>query len=333
MTEQRTMRAIRLHAFGPAENLRYEQIPGPAPADNQVQIAVEACGVHLIDTVIRRGIAAGPFPLPDLPMVPGREVAGTVDAVGPGVAARWLGQRVVAHLGQASGGYAERALAAVDALHELPATLAADAAVAMIGTGRTAVAILDAAELTARDVVLVTAAAGGLGSLLVQAARHAGAIVVGAAGGTAKAERVRALEATVAVDYLQHDWPDRVRAALGDRPVTVVMDGVGGPLGRAAMELLGVGGRLVLFGWASGEPTPITARDLFSRGLTATAAIGPRLLQRPGGLRELETRSLEEAAAGRLVPLIGQRFPLADAAGAHTAIESRATVGKTVLVP
>jgi NADPH2:quinone reductase len=201
------------------------------------------------------------------------------------------------------------------------------------GTGRTALAILDTAALTSADVVLVTAAAGGLGELFVQAAKHAGAVVVATAGGPGKTERARALGATVAVDYLLPDWPDRVRAALGEQAVSVVLDGVGGAAGRAAMDLRGVGGRLVLFGWASGELTRLTSQDLFARSLTATSVIGPKLLGRPGALRELETRALTEAAADRLVPLVGQRFPLARAADAHTAMETRATIGKTVLVP
>src|SRR6185369_7544523 len=93
------MHAIRLHAFGPAENLRYEQVEAPEPGPDQVRIAVEASGVHLLDTRLREGERSGPLPLPDLPAIPGREVAGTVEAVGDGVDAGWLGRRVVAHLG------------------------------------------------------------------------------------------------------------------------------------------------------------------------------------------------------------------------------------------
>lgn len=326
------MHAIRQYEFGPVENLRYEELPDPEPGDGQVRIAVEASGVHLIDTAIRRGERMGYFPLPELPMVPGREVAGVVDAVGPGVEEELVGRRVVAHLGSANGGYADRAVVDAEALHEIPDDLTADAAVATIGTVRTAVAVLEVAELTAEDVVLVTAAAGGLGSLFVQAGRNAGAFVVGVAGGSAKVERVRELGADVALDYSQPDWPDRVREALGEREPTLVLDGVGGDLGHEAMKLLGVGGRLVLFGAASGRPTEVTTRDLAARSLTASWAIGPRITGRPGRLRELESKALAEVAAGRLVPLVGQRFPLAEAAAAHTAIETRATVGKTVLV-
>jgi NADPH:quinone reductase len=326
------MHAIRQHEFGPPETLRYEEVPDPVPGAEQVRIAVAAAGLHLIDTKIRAGFSGGPLAPPRLPMTPGREVAGTVDLLGPGADERWRGRRVVAHLGQANGGYAELALAPAASLHEIPGDLSAEAAVAMIGTGRTAIGILDTARLQADDVVLVTAAAGGLGALFLQAARNAGALAVGVAGGAAKTERVRALGADVAVDYAQPGWPERVREQLGERAPSVVLDGVGGELGRAAMELLGTGGRLLLFGFASGAATEVTTRDLMAKGLTVTWAI-PRALRRPRGLRELETRALAEAAAGRLVPLVGRPFPLAAAAAAHEALESRATEGKTVLVP
>src|SRR3954454_6269165 len=309
------MHAIRLHEFGPPDNLRYEAIEDPVSGEGQVRIAVEAAGVHLIDTSIRSGRSGGPFALPELPMTPGREVAGTVD-----------GRRVVAHLGMASGGYAELALAPANALHDIPEGLAPDVAVAAIGTGRTAVGILEVAELTSDDVVLVTAAAGGLGGLFLQAARHAGAVSIGAAGG---GQKVAGLDAGLTVDYSRPGWAEGLR----DRRVTVVLDGVGGELGRAALETLAPGGRIVLFGFASGTPTEITTGDLYRLGIRADAAVGPRMLTRPGGLRELETAALAAAAEGRLVPRVGSRFPLADAAAAHRALEARRTTGKVVLVP
>ena len=103
------MHAIRQHEFGPAETLRYEEVPDPVPGAEQVRIAVEAAGLHLIDTKIRAGFSGGPLSPPQLPMTPGREVAGTVDLLGPGADEHWRGRRVVAHLGQANGGYAELA--------------------------------------------------------------------------------------------------------------------------------------------------------------------------------------------------------------------------------
>jgi NADPH:quinone reductase len=309
--------AIRLHEFGPAGNLRYEEVGDPEPAAGQVRIAVRAAGVHLIDTAIRSGRQMGPMPLPELPTIPGREVAGVVDALGPETPADWLGRRAVAHLGWASAGYAELAVREVEHLHALPDGVADDVAVAMIGTGRTAMAILDVARISGEDIVLVTAAAGGLGALLSQAARRAGATVIGAAG-PAKLDRVTA---DVKVDYTQPGWAER----LGE--VTVVLDGVGGEAGRAAFERLGRGGRHVLYGWSSGEMTRIETADIVSRSLTVSSA-----LVRPGDLRALEERSLAAAADGRLTPLITS-FALADAAAAHRALESRGTTGKVVLVP
>src|SRR4051812_48566159 len=111
------MHAVRLHEFGPPGNLTYEEVDDPDPGPGQVRIAVAAAGVHLIDTTLRQGQARGPLPLPTLPHIPGREVAGVVDAVGPDVAGEWLGRRVVAHLGPASGGYAELAVRDVDQVH------------------------------------------------------------------------------------------------------------------------------------------------------------------------------------------------------------------------
>lgn len=325
------MYAIRLHEFGPAENLVYEDVPDPQVTDGQVGIAVEASGVHFIDTVQRAGSAEGPLAVPELPTIPGREVAGTVDAVGAGVDPSWLGRRVVAHLGPVPGGYARRAAVAASALHVVPDDVGADAAVAMIGTGRTALAVLDTAAITSDDVVLVTAAAGGLGSLFVQAGRRAGAVVVGVAGGPDKVRRVKKLGATHAIDYLDDDWPSQVTAAVGDQAVSLVLDGVGGDLGRSAFDLLGAGGRLVMFGSSSGQLIEFTSLDLIQRGLTATWGLGAKLTRRPGLMRELETRSLAELAAGRLVPVV-QRFPLERAADAHAALEARRTTGKVVLV-
>ncbi|GAA1172379.1 zinc-binding dehydrogenase [Pseudonocardia alaniniphila] len=327
------MKAIRQYEFGPADNLRFEEVPDPVPGEGHVLVRVAAAGVHLLDTFIRAGMTGGPFPPPQLPMTPGREVSGVVTDVGPGVEPSWVGRQVVAHLGMASGGYAELALAPAAALHPLPENLTPEAAVAMIGTGRTALGILDAAEIVAEDVVLVPAAAGGLGTLFVQAARSAGATVAGLAGGPDKVARVRALGADVAVDYRAAGWRDELLAALGERKPTLLLDGVGGEVGRAGLEMLDVGGRIVMFGWSAGEPTQFTTADVVAGSLSIVWVTGPRMLRRSGGLRRLETRALAEAATGRLVPVVNPPFPLADAAQAHTALEERATTGKVVLTP
>lgn len=324
------MKTIRLHAFGPPENLRYEEALDPVPGDGQVLIRVEAAGVHLLDTVLRAGTAGGgPVPLPELPTIPGREVAGRVEAVGPAVDPGWIGKRVVVHLGPVPGGYAELAVAKVESIYELPEHVDAAQAVAAIGTGRTTAGILSQAKLTADDVVLITAAAGGIGSYLVQAARNVGATVIGLAGGPEKVRLVRDLGAHYAVDYQDPDWATVLKADLGDKAISVLLDGVGGDNGQQAFDLLGIGGRVLMFGWSGGGPIQLTTEDLMARGLSATWAIGPKMMPK---LRALETTALEETFSGRWHALT-TTFPLSDAAQAHRALESRTTTGKVVLIP
>ncbi|CCK29242.1 oxidoreductase [Streptomyces davaonensis JCM 4913] len=326
------MHAIRLHAFGPAENLTYEQVEDPRPGPGQVRIAVAAAGVHLLDTALREG-HQGPGPAPtSLPTIPGREVAGVVESLGEGVAELWLGKRVVAHIGFAPGGYAELTVTEVERLHEIPANLDFAEAVAMIGTGRTTMGILQFTDLGPDSVAVVPAAAGGIGTLLVQYAKGAGATVIGLAGGAEKVARVQANGADLAVDYKDPDWPAKVRAWLGGRTATVVFDGVGGDVARESVALLGPEGRHIVFGWSGegiheGEPYLV-------EGLSEQV-LGPSMLAKAGGpnpVRTLELRALVEAAEGHLTPAV-TRFPLTEAAAAHRALEGRGTVGKVVLEP
>ena len=318
------MKAIRQYEFGGPDVLRHEDVPDPVPGPGQALVRVTVAGAHLVDTTLRSGSAEGP-PLPALPTTPGREVAGVVVA-GP---ADWTGRRVVAHLGQGGGGYAELAAVSVGSLHALPDQLSDEAAVTLVGTGRTALAVLELAGPGPDDVVLVPGAAGALGALLVQAARRAGAYTVG----LASPAKLRYVDADAAVDYTAPDWPDAVRSALAGREVTVLLDGVGGQPGRTAFELVGVGGRVVLFGWAAGAPFELSVADLYRQGLTVSCAIGPRIFRRPGGLRAWEEEALALGASGAWTPLVGPAFALSDAAGAHRALEGRTAVGKTVLVP
>lgn len=354
------MDAIRLHAFGPPENLVLDEVPDPVPGPGGVRVAVRAHGVHLLDTTLRRGEPGGPLPLPALPTIPGREVAGVVDAVGPGVDAAWRGRRVAAHLGARpdGGGYARLAVVPVGSLHRVPDHVTAPDATAMIGTGRTAVGILDLAELTAEDVVVVTAAAGGLGTLLVQAAVAAGARVVGLAGGATKVELVRSLATSsgtpdgergtlAAVDYRRDGWLDEARAAVAPHGATVLLDGVGGDAGTDAASLVRDGGRLVLFGWSSGAANRAAGaaerpddggevgHDARNSGGRAPShdvrwAVGPQA--RPwGDLFALQERALALAADGTW-RVVTHQVPLAEAARAHRELEERTTTGKVVLV-
>ncbi|TGA89911.1 zinc-binding dehydrogenase [Streptomyces sp. MZ04] len=337
------MHAIRLHTFGPAENLTYEETADPVPGPGQVRIAVTAAGVHLLDTAIREG-SKGPLPeLPPLPTIPGREVAGTVDSVGEGVDPAWLGRRAVAHIGLVPGGYAELTVTEAARLHEIPQGLDDAEAVALIGTGRTTMGILQFADLAPGSVAVIPAAAGGIGTLLVQYAKHRGATVIGLAGGPEKTAMVEANGADLAVDYKNPAWPDEVRTYLKslDTPgATVVFDGVGGDAGRAAVDLLAPGGTHIVFGWSGkglhdGEPLTFTEEELAARGITQVNVLGPAMMQKAGGdnpVRTLELAALAEAARGHFTPAV-QRFPLSEAAAAHRALESRGTTGKVVLIP
>lgn len=325
------MTAIVQHTYGGPEVLVPERRILPEPASRQVRVAVHAAGVHLLDTTLRSG-EAGPFGRAELPMTPGREVAGVVDAVGDDADAGWLGRRVVAHTGALSGGYASHAVTPVESLIALGDDVDAAEAVAMVGTGRTALGILEEAAVAPSDIVLVTSAAGGLGTLLVQAALRAGATVVGVAGGPHKCALVAASGAH-AVDYLEPEWQAKVVALLGDdRPVTVALDGVGGAIGRASFDLVAAGGRLVVFGHTSGTVVPVDAGDVLGRGVAVTGAIGARMLARPGGIQALAERAVALLAAGEWRPAV-TTYDLSDAAEAHRALEARATTGKVVLIP
>lgn len=314
------MHAIRHHSFGSADVLRYEQLDDLTPAPGQLRIAVAAAGVHVLDTSIRAGQSFGMGQAPELPTTPGREVAGTVDRVGEGVDTTWIGRRVVAHLGMGGGGYADQAVVAADRAYPIPAGLDAASAVAAIGTGRTATGILEFAALSADDTAVVTAAAGGLGALLLQGIRAVGASAVGVAGGPEKAAIVESYGA-VAIDHSARDWAQQV-AEHG--PYTVVFDGVGGVVGETLYRRLAPGGRLVRYGWFTEEPN---AYDDPQRRVIDV--LGPPLMNR---LAEFEQASLAAAAAGVRVPLVGSTFALREAAEAHRTIEAGQSVGKVVLV-
>lgn len=324
------MHAIRHHTFGPPDVLVLDELPNLEPGAAEARIAVHASGVHLLDTTLRRGETGGPLPLPELPTVPGREVAGVVDAVGADVDPAWSGRRVVAHLGMVPGGYAEQAVTRVESLYDVPDHVAFADAVAAVGTGRTAQGILELEPPLPGDVVLVPSAAGGLGWLLASAAIRVGARVVAAARGADRVATLAGLGADLVVDYGSDDWPAVVTDGVG--PVSLVYDGVGGAIGRQCLELLGPGGRLVMFGFSAGTPTPLDTGDLVSRGLTAGWSLGPRMMALPGGIPGLAARALERVASGERSPLVST-YPLAEAARAHADLEGRRALGKVVLVP
>ncbi|GLZ09906.1 NADPH:quinone reductase [Actinomadura sp. NBRC 104425] len=311
------MRAVWLKEFGGPEVLVAGEAPDPVAGPGQAVVDVAFANITFVETQFR-ATGNGPFKA-QLPMILGNGVGGVVAAVGDGVDPGLVGKRVVTGTG-GSGGYAERAAVDAAGLYLVPDALEMDAAVALLADGRTATLQLRAAAPRAGERVLVEAAAGGVGSLLVQLAKAAGATVVAAAGGPRKLDVARELGADETVDYLKPDWTEGVDG------VDVVLDGVGGAVARAAFRLLRPGGRMVSYGLASGEWAGVSEEEAAERGVTLVKAeVTPELL------RESTESALAEAAAGRLRPLIGQRFPLERAADAHAAIEARATVGKTLL--
>ena len=319
------MRVVWLKEFGPPEALVPGEAPDPVAGAGQVVVAVAFAGITFVETQVRAG--RSPFPLPPgaLPMIPGNGVGGVVAGTGTGVDAALAGRRVVLGTG-GRGGYAERAAVEASGLVEVPEGVGLDEAVALLADGRTAMALARAARIAAGERVLVLAAAGGVGSLLVQLACTAGARVLAAAGGPGKLRLARELGAGVTADYRTADWPAVIRAAAGG--ADVVFDGVGGHVGRAAFELLEPGGRLLSYGLASGEFTRVSDAEAGDRRV----AISRGIPIAPDEATRLTGAALDLAAAGNLKAVIGQRFPLEAAADAHRAIEARATTGKTLLV-
>jgi NADPH2:quinone reductase len=313
------VRAVVIREFGPPEVLEPAEVAEVRAEPDEVVIEVEFANVTFVETQVRAGRPPHPSMLPKLPAILGNGVGGTVGEGSP-----WAGRQVVASL-NGTGGYAERAVSPVARLIGIPDGLAMRDAVALLADGRTALALARHADLRAGETVLVEAAGGGVGTLLVQIARRAGARVVALAGQPRKLALARDLGADVTVDYSHDGWERQVRDLAGQ--VDVVFDGVGGDIGLAAFGLLGAGGRFCPFGMASGSFAPVPPDLARDRQVTVRAGAGGS----PEELAELARTALAEAAAGRLRPVVGQEFELAEAARAHAAIEARQTVGKTLL--
>jgi NADPH2:quinone reductase len=318
--------------FGQPEVLVASEVPDPAPGEGQALIDVELANITFVETQVRAGRAPNPAMVWDLPVIPGNGVGGVVAAVGAGVDSALVDRRVVSSTDW-SGAYAERVAVDAAQLVAVPDGLGMPEAVALLADGRTATLLVRSVEIREGETVLVEAAGGGVGSLLVQLARNAGARVVAAAGDDRKLSLARELGAHVAINYRDPEWVDRVKAELGEPAgtgggVDLAFDGVGGAIGRASFDLVRDGGRFLPFGMASGAFVEIPEDEAARRRVTIVRIARPT----PEETVELTRTALTEAAAGRLRPVIGQTFPLEDAARAHAAIESRATTGKTLLV-
>ncbi|QPR40413.1 zinc-binding dehydrogenase [Brevibacterium casei] len=321
------MRAVIADRPGTPDVLHPVTLPDPAPGPEQVRVAVEAAATTFIDTLIRSGSPVAPRAT--FPVVLGNGVGGLIDRVGSGVDPAWIGTRVVTTTG-GTGGYASLALAHVADLHRVPELLDLPEAAALLADGRTAVGLHDAAGIRPGETVVITAAAGGVGSILTQLAKVSGAHVIALAGNTSKLDHARSLGADTVVNYRDLDWTSRLRAAAPGG-LDVVFDGIGTGTTAALFALVRSGGRYVQHGaaggsWGTIEPTAAAERNVTVIPLDAIGA-------NPGELFSFTERALDLAARGTFRPTIGQTFPLDDAAAAHAAIGSRATTGKTLLLP
>lgn len=292
-----------------------ETVPDPTPGPGQVALEVAYAGVTFVETQVRSG--RPPFAPPELPLIPGNGVGGVVSEVGAGVNDALLGRRVVTATG-GRGGYAERVAVAADALIPVPDALGLREAVALLADGRTALALMRTAGVRSGEAVLVEAAAGGVGTCLVQLAAASGAVVTGAVGSARKSALVMSLGAAATVDYSMPSWERDAG------PFDVVFDGVGGTVGASAARRLAPGGRLCRYGMASGAWTELPKDRGDVRVLHGTAI-------EPAESHRLSAAALTLAAEGALAPTIGQQYPLQQAADAHAAIEARQTIGKTLL--
>jgi len=323
------VRVVKVERFGAPEVLVAADSPDPVAGPGELVIGVTASDVMYLDTMIRSGRGAY-FPVQP-PYVPGNGVTGQVTSVGDGVDDSWLGQTVIAHTGGpgGTGGYAEQAVARREDTALVPGGLDPFEAVAMLHDGPTALRVIAGTRVEPGEWVLVLGAAGGMGILLVQLLRAQGARVIGAARGEEKINAVAAAGADVVINYGHRGWGAEVTAATGGTRPAVVLDGVGGQLGHDAYEIIADGGRFSAHGAPSGQFAPIDPGDARRRNITVQTLRDLQL--RPGQRAELGRQVLADAVAKKVRPLVGQTFPLAEAARAHTLIEARAAVAKTLL--
>jgi NADPH2:quinone reductase len=322
------MQAVRVHETGGPEQLRFEDAPLPEPGQGQVRVKVTACGLNYIDTYHRTGL----YPLP-LPFTPGLEFAGTIDALGPGVSGWQFGDRVATASG--IGGYAQFALAPADKLVRVPEGVTFDQAAALMLQGMTAHYLAHSTfPLKAGDTCLIHAAAGGVGLLLVQIAKRAGARVFGTVSTAEKAALAEAAGADVVIRYTEENFVERVRELTNLRGVDVVYDSVGASTWEGSLDCLRPRGMMVTFGNASGPVQPISPLLLSAKGsIFLTRPTLAHYIASPEDLAWRAGDLFNWVAAGELDVRIDRRFPLAEAADAHRALEGRQTAGKVLLIP
>jgi NADPH2:quinone reductase len=319
--------AIRVHRTGGPEVLQWESVPVGDPGPGQVRLKQHAAGLNFIDVYHRNGL----YPQP-LPFTPGVEGAGTVEAIGDGVADLAAGDRV-AYAGPI-GSYAEVRLIDADRLVKLPDAIEFDQAAAAILQGMTARMLLRAVHpVAAGDTILVHAAAGGVGLIMCQWAAALGATVIGTVSTEAKAELARVHGCAHPIIYGKQDFVAEVERITDGAKLPVVYDSVGRDTFMKSLDCLKPRGLLASFGQSSGPIAPISPHLLAAKGsLYLTRPTLFTYTHSRDDLVKSATDLFEMVTSGKVRIEVQQRFPLADAAEAHRALEARRTTGSTILM-
>ena len=321
--------AIRVHETGGPDVLRVEDVDLPDPGPGQVVVRNTAIGVNFIDTYHRSGL----YPLPSLPHGIGLEAAGVVEAAGDGVELN-PGDRVATASGP-PGAYAERRLMAADRMVRIPDGITDETAAALMLKGMTVEYLVRRTyPVRAGQTVLLHAAAGGVGLIACQWLKHIGATVIGTVGSDEKAELARAHGCDHPIVYTREDFPSRVRDITGGQGVPVVHDSVGKATFEGSLDCLAPRGMMVSFGNASGAPAPFEPGVLAQRG--SLFLTRPTLMAYTATREDLVLSAdalFEVVQAGAVEVDVRQRWPLDQAAAAHRALESRQTVGSSILLP
>lgn len=319
---------IRFHQTGGPEVLQWESADAGEPGRDQVRLRQTAVGLNFIDVYERSGLYQVP-----LPATPGKEAAGVVEAIGPGVKQLQVGDRVAYSL-QGSGAYTAARLVPAARLVKIPDAVDDQTAAAAILKGLTAQMLLrQVYRVRKGDALLVHAAAGGVGSILVQWARHLGAVVIAVVGSSAKAELARSLGAQHVL-LADDDWSAQAKAITGDRGVAVAYDSVGKDTFMRSLDTLRPRGMMVTYGNASGPPPAISPLELSKRGslyMTRPTLFNFTATRQP--LVRAAQEVFDLIARGVIKIQIGQTYALRDAAKAHADLEARKTTGSTVLLP
>jgi NADPH2:quinone reductase len=322
------MKAILVESFGGPEVLRLREVELPKPGLGQILVRQEAVGVNFVDVYRRTGL----YPAA-LPSIPGAEGAGVVEAVGTEVRGVRPGDRVA--YADAQGTYAEAAIVTAERAVRIPGRIAfTDAAAAMLQGMTAHYLATDTYPIRKGDTVLIHAAAGGVGLLLVQVARMRGAVVIATVSTPEKAELARQAGARNVILYSEKDFAQEVKSLTGGRGVQVVYDSVGKATFMKSLDCLAPRGMLVSFGQSSGKLDPLDPAVLGAKGsLYLTRPSLGAYIATPAELRRRASEILDWIARGRVCVTIGASFPLAEAAEAHRRLEGRKTVGKVLLSP